>query len=155
MQAEAMARRQGRVRARIVWFENQVLNNINIGMRARIKIACQLLRDQTVINISKPVRKEHGRDRRGRFKVRVTERSRPGEFPRADTTRLMKDIFWQLDEDGMGGIVGTTLDYGVILETRMNRSFLRRTFNEMGLSLRTILLAGRGGGRSSDFPGQE
>ena len=79
-------------------------------------------------------------------------RSRPGEFPRADTTRLMKDIYYETSTDGMTAIVGTTLDYGLLLETVMNRSFLRRTLTEMEGTVRTILTSGRGGGPRAQFP---
>ena len=68
-------------------------------------------------------------------------RSKPGEFPKADTTRLMKDIFWRM-ESKTSAIVGTTLDYGLFLETRMDRSFLRRTYREQLPVIRKILLSG-------------
>lgn len=148
-QVAALQRRQARFGQRIEWFGERVAQNIRIGMQARVGLAAQLVRDKVVINISRPVTKVRGGD--GRIRVDPTSRSRPGEYPKADTTRLMKDIFWQ--RDGMGAIVGTTLDYGLILETRMNRSFLRRTYTEMIPVIRQILIQGRGGG--TQFRGQE
>ena len=37
------------------------------------------------------------------------------------------------------GFVGTTLDYGLILETQMGRSFLVRTLNENKALIRKVL----------------
>ena len=151
IRAAARARRQGRIDIRVRWFDQQVSRNINIGIASRIKIAAQLLRDQVVVNIGDPVRKYKG-PRSGRIQVDPLSRSRPGEFPKADTTRLMKDIFWQMDGH-LSAMVGTTLDYGLILETE--RSFLRRTLNEMYGVIRNILVHGRGGGQALTMPGQE
>jgi hypothetical protein len=116
-----------------------------MSVEARLRLAAQLLRDKVVVNLSVPVVKERRRGAGGRFaRVRVTQRSRPGEFPRADTTRLMKDIYYEMQGREMA-IVGTTLDYGLILETRMDRAFLRRTLLEMQTDLTRILTAGLGG----------
>ena len=56
----------------------------------------------------------------------------------------MKDIFFAQSSSPLVYQVGTTLDYGLILETRMNRSFILRTFNEERNNIRTILTQGRG-----------
>lgn len=164
-QARGLARRRARVQARVEWFGEKVRNNIRIGMGTRIRLAAQLLRDKTVVNISRPVTKIRGGGKRrgagGRFvkgrKTRVdpASRSKPGEFPKADTTRLLKDIFFDVNTKTLRAIVGTTLDYGLWLETRMNRSFLRRTLREMHPKLTRILTQGRGGGRQLVLPGQE
>lgn len=160
-QAAALARRQQRFQSRIQWFGDRVSQGIRIGMKARRGIAAQLLRDKVVINISRPVTKIKGvrsRDERGKFtkagrtKVDPTSRSKPGEFPKADTTRLMKDIFFEhVGQDRT--VVGTTLDYGLILETKMNRSFLLRTLREERPMLTRILVHGSGG--TVRFPGEE
>lgn len=152
-QMAGMARRQARIDARFKWFDQRVASNIKIGMTARLRLAAQLLRDQVVVNISRPVYKYRSR-RTGRIVVDPASRSKPGEYPKADTTRLMKDIFYEMRSDATA-IVGTTLDYGLVLETRMNRSFLRRTFRQLLPSLRTVLTAGKGGGQTVDLPGQE
>ncbi len=92
-------------------------------------IATEYLRDKVVKNISVPVTKEVIAGR-----TRVTERSKPGEFPRADAPHLYKTIFKHVVKTGRGveGYIGTTLDYGAILETseRLRRSFIRRTVVE-------------------------
>ncbi len=147
----ARSRRMVRFNTRLQWFGQRVIGNINIGMEARLRATAQLLRDKVVINISIPVVKEKSR-RTGR--IVVTERSRPGEFPRADTTRLMKDIFWEVRPEEHSARVGTTLDYGLWLEIRMHRSFLRRTLNEIGDQL-GVILASPGGGPAGQLPGQD
>ena len=102
-------------------------------MEQRLAFAAQYLRDKVVFNISLPVGRSGG----------VTARSLPGQFPRADTTRLMKDVFFSRASRMMYR-VGITLDYGVFLELRMNRSFLVRTIEEERGRLRQIL-TGRAG----------
>ena len=141
----ARQRRIARWNARVQWFGQRVMGNIRIGMLQRLKVSGQLLRDKVVINISIPVVKD--------AKGNVIERSLRGEFPRAETTRLMKDIFWEVSDDGQSGRVGTTLDYGLYLELLMDRSFLRRTlFEEAGRI--GLILASPGGGPAGPLPGQ-
>lgn len=147
----ARQRRMVRFNTRLEWFGARVMNNVNIGMVARLKASAQLLRDKVVINISIPVVKVKS-PRTGR--IIVTERSKPGEFPRADTTRLMKDIFWEVDERAHTGRVGTTLDYGLYLELYMNRSFLRRTLNEIAPQI-GLIIGSAGGGPAGPLPGQD
>ena len=141
-QQAGFSARQARVQTRIEWFGREVARNTNITMMGRVKLASQLTRDKTVANLSRPVTKSKG-PRSGR--IVVTERSVEGEFPRADTTRLMKDIFFDVDvtPSGPRGIIGTTLDYGLILETRMNRSFLQRTLEEVRPIIALMLTSGR------------
>lgn len=141
-------RRRSKITARMRWFDQRMLSNIRFGMRARIKFAAQLLRDEVVYNVSQPVFKYKGKS--GRVQVDPSSRSRPGQFPKADTTRLMKDVFWQMDGD-LSAQVGTTLDYGLLLETRMDRSFLRRTLHETHAQIRRILVTDQRG----PLPGQE
>jgi len=123
---------------KIEWFIEQVSSTVKIAMKQRVAIATHLLKDRVVRNISTPVVKSIG-PRGGRV---VTGRSLPGEFPHAETTQLMKTIFEEVREVSPGayeGYVGTPLDYGLILETRMNRSFLVRTLYESADSIRSIL----------------
>jgi hypothetical protein len=125
----------------IQWHGDVVDKQVKREMNARVKLAALMLRDATVKNISKPVTKLVTRTARSSFRrVRVdpNSRSKPGEFPRADTTRLMKDIFWR-SVAPMEAIVGTTLDYGLWLEIRLDRSFLRRTFKEQQNMVRRVL----------------
>lgn len=117
----AYRNRLARVSGRIQWFDRQVMNGLRITMSGRLDMTAQLLRDKIVANIALPVEKDGD--------GRVTRRSVRGEFPRAETTRLMKDIFW--DKRGpLTRIVGTSLDYGLWLEVSLDRSFLRRTLHE-------------------------
>lgn len=145
-QIAALTRRRERFNVRLQWFGDRVASGVRIGMQARLRIAAQMLRDKVVINLSTPVRKYKSR---GRTRVDRASRSKPGEFPRADTTRLMKDIYFETGEGR--AIVGTTLDYGLVLEVARNRSFLRRTMDEMAADLTRILTSGTPG--TAHFPG--
>jgi len=123
---------------RIEWFIKEVVQVVAMAMKERVTMATQLLKDRVVRNISKAVVKGVG-SRGGRV---VGGRSGPGEFPRADTTLLMTSIFSDVREDESGvfdGYVGTPLNYGLILETKMNRSFLKRTLNESLNDVQRIL----------------
>ncbi len=136
----ARSRRAGarlRGEAKIDWFINNVSNKVNLTMEKRVGLATELVKSQTVKNISRPVTKAAG-PRGGRV---ILNRSKPGEFPKADTTQLMKSIFARIEKrKGVtDGFVGTPLDYGLILETKMNRSFLRRTLLEEQHRVKKIL----------------
>lgn len=133
--AEVLAARERRVGAAgaggVRWelFLDEVIDRVQMSVEQRVRTATEHLRKTIVDNISTPVTKALG-PRSGR--VVVTERSKPGEFPRADTTLLMKTIFDDVEfvDGGWEGRVGTPLDYGVFLELKMDRSFLVRTLNE-------------------------
>jgi len=109
---------------------DRLVANTKLTVAQRIKIAGQLLRDGVVVNLSRPVRKYRSK-RTGKMVVDPKSRSVRGEFPRADTTRLLKDIYHLFRSEELASYVGTRLLYGKILETRMDRSFLRRTLNEL------------------------
>lgn len=130
--------------ARIIWYGEELKNKLNVSARRRITLAANLLRDRVVINLGRPVRKIKGK--RGGTIVDPNSRSKPGEFPRADTTRLMKDIFARVETTARGysGQVGTTLNYGLIHETQTGRSFLVRTLNEVQAGLLRIMRPGNG-----------
>jgi hypothetical protein len=146
-----------RIETRIQSFIDKKLKQVNLTMAQRIKVATQFLRDAVAVNLSRPVRKSRtaGRSATGQFTqatrtvVDPASRSKRGEFPRADTTRLMKDIFTSISPDGLEGKVGTTLLYGLVLETKLDRSFLRRTMNERRSQIISILLHGE-----NPLPGQ-
>lgn len=137
----------------IKWFGPKVIRQIRTGMGRRLALVAADLRGKVVRNLSVPVKKIRRRITRGPNKGKIrtvvdpTSRSKPGEFPRADTTRLMKDIFWTVGNSAqkrnasaasgrvgtsapLRATVGTTLKYGLILETKLDRSFLRRTFRQ-------------------------
>ena len=72
----------------------------------------------------------------------MTGRSKPGEFPHAETTQLLKTIFGEVRQTARGvwdGFIGTPLSYGLILEIKMNRSFLVRSLNEERGNIKRIL----------------
>ncbi len=101
-------------------------------------MATELVHAKVVRNISRPVTKGIG----PRGGLRITGRSKPGEYPKADTTQLMKTIFKHFQEDKPGveaGYIGTPLDYGFILEYKLDRSFLRRTLREENDKVTRIL----------------
>jgi hypothetical protein len=111
------------------WFLREVSDKIKFTLLDRTKIITSHVMSKVVKNLSTPVVKGTG-PMGGRV---VVNRSKPGEFPRAETTQLMKTIFSDVVEfvDGScEGYIGTPLDYGVILELKMNRSFLVRTLDE-------------------------
>lgn len=129
--ANAYARRVGRADAdlaRFQWFIREVSDKVSMTMEQRVRMATDYLLSKVVKNISVPVVKLVISK-----KTRVTERSKPGEFPRADTTQLLKTTFSdvkKLTPAVTEGYVGTPLDYGLILETKLNRKFLTRTLQE-------------------------
>lgn len=132
------AQTAGRRATRIEWFIKEVSETIEMTMKQRVTTATDLVKNKVIKNISTPVVKGRG-PVSGR--VVVLERSDPGEFPRADTTRLMKSIF-SVVEDTMSGPLGhvaTDLDYGFILETQMDRPFLTRTLREEKSKVTRIL----------------
>ena len=128
--------RSGRTEARIEWFINDVQNRVDLTLEQRVEVAMQYLWTTVVKNISIPVVKEVIGNR-----TRVTERSKPGEFPRSDTTHLREDIASEVVKTvkGFEGYIITPLDYGLILETRLDRRFLRRTLEEEIPQLERIL----------------
>lgn len=133
---EARARRAGQASAnvaRIEWFIEEVSNKIAMTAEQRVRLATDYLRDKIVKNISRPVTKTRVTGAGGKGYTRISDRSKPGEFPKADTTLLMKTIFSVHEKNAEGvydGMVGTPLDYGLHLELKMNRSFLIRTLHE-------------------------
>lgn len=148
---EAYLRRATRAverEAKIEWMIENVLKTVRRSLKTRIKLAVEFVRERTVRNLSVPVAKEitsFTKNGTNYSQVTVTERSSPGEFPRADTTMLMKTIFSdvrEISESRYEGYVGTPLDYGLILETNksLRRSFLTRTLKEENLRIRSILI---------------
>jgi hypothetical protein len=129
-------------RVRVNLTVNKVVQNTRLTVAQRVKIAGQVLRDAVVINLSRPVRKFRG-PKSKRIQVDPKSRSKPGEFPRADTTMLMKSIYHKHIPEQVVSRIGTPLGYGVVLEARMNRSFLRRTLREMRRDILLIVRRGQ------------
>jgi len=120
--------RAGQTEVEIQSFVEEVSKRVNMTLRQRVTTVAAFLQGQVVKGISVPVTKEVvGR------RTRVTERSKPGEYPRADTTQLMKSIFWDVTEDVPGvilGHVGTPVWYSLPLELMMERQFMTRALEE-------------------------
>ena len=133
-----------RLDVKVTMFIERTLQRKTFTIAQRVRIATQFLQDRVRVNLSRPVRKV--KNKVGRIKVDPNSRSQRGEFPRADTTRLLKDIFISMSEDKLTGRVGTTLMYGLVLETRMDRSFLRRSLSELRDQILLILQGGSVGG---------
>lgn len=124
--------------ARTEWFIKEVSDTVDLTMKKRVRIATEFVKNKVIKNISRPVTKTIVGGR-----VVVTDRSKPGEFPKADTTQLMKTIFTDfktVSKHIHDGYVGTPLDYGLILEMKLDRSFLIRTFNEERSNINRLLL---------------
>jgi hypothetical protein len=141
-------------RVQIKDYSKQVLANVQLTLKQRVLLATEHLTNRVTENINRPVTKtpmtrKHdtsvswmGKPTKnggpiGSQYTLVTDRSKPGEFPKADTTQLKKttgDMHDVIEEsEGVfSGFVGTNLDYGLILETnpRLDRSFLVRTLKE-------------------------
>lgn len=123
--------------ARFEWFLEKVVDKVKMTMEERVRLATHYIKDKVVENLKTPVVKGKG-PRGGRV---ITGRSKSGEFPHAETTQLMKSIFdeYRVSSSGFEGFVGTPLDYGIILEVRMNRRFLSRTLFEHSLIVKRML----------------
>lgn len=136
--AEAAANRSVRIR----WFINELQTRINTTLRDRMRLAVRFLADRIVVNISKPVVKEISKSGR-RQRTVVTERSKRGEFPRADTTQLLKTLIQDVrnEEGSVVGYVGSPMGYAIPLELILERQFLTRTMNEEAATIREILTA--------------
>lgn len=128
--------RAGRSSERTEWFIKEVSARMDLTVKQRVMIATEFVKNKVVKNISIPVTKGLG--------GQVIERSKPGEFPRADTTLLMKTIFTDIRRAGNGiwdGFIGSPLDYSLSLELQMKRQHLSRTLNEERSRIRRILTA--------------
>lgn len=129
--------RAGRTSVEVQSFVDEVSKRIDLTLKQRMTIAVAFLQDQIVKNISVPVTKVVIGG-----KTVVTERSKRGEYPRADTTQLMKTIFWDVRESSPGritGHVGTPVWYSLPLELMMQRQFMTRTLDEQRTNIVKIL----------------
>ncbi len=122
------------VSVRIEWFGKSVIRTIESEMTRRIGRVIVIVQRAVVTNISIPVHILIG-PRGGR----IVFRSKPGEFPRADTTDLMRSIFTH--QSRMTGYIATPQIYGKYLEKDLDRSFLVRTLHEERPTIRRILTA--------------
>jgi len=142
-----MAAPIAKTKAIVNWHGAIVLRSLTLNMRQRLILAGQLLQDQVVRNISVPVVKAASK---------VIQRSKPGEYPRSDTSLLRKNIFLTFIPEAAESRVGTTSDYGIILEmsSRLDRGYLVRTLREKEVDINRLLTApmklqGGPGGRAA------
>ncbi len=141
--AVAAARgRRGGADVQFRWRIDQVVNTVNLSMEKRVKLATAIIFDRIQKNINVPVVKSAG--------GRVVERSKPGEYPRVETSQLKKTLLTDVEQTSPGvwwGFIGTPLDYGLFLESDKiaprikGRSYLVRTLNEERELVKTILTA--------------
>lgn len=153
MSAATEAAMGRRANVKISWRIPEVTNVIAMAMRDRVRVATMHLLNRVTQNISRPVTKTPtmriatrtvgGVTReKGSQYTKVTDRSVAGEFPKADTTLLLTSLMTDVQETMPGcwdGFVGTPLDYGLMLELRMERQFLTRTLREEAPILASIL----------------
>ncbi len=129
------ARRVAAAEARQVRWESKVkpfLDTVRMTMQQRVKIATEHLKTRVMLNISRPVTKVVSKIT-GRIVVK--DRSKAGEYPKADTTLMLKSVIsdtWEGYPGVYEGGVGTPLGYGAILETskRLDRRWLSKTLDE-------------------------
>ena len=131
---QRMAAGAGRKVANTEWYINEVCDKVAMTLSKRMKVVTELVRSKTVVNISIAVVKSPT--------GRVIQRSKSGEFPRADTAELMRTLFTHHDstKSRVIGYVGTPMDYAIKLELELNRKFLSRTLFEQFSNIERILL---------------
>ena len=84
-----------------VEWEGAALHQRTVAMlRTRMRRGLEYLRQQVMNNISTP----------------APPRSKEGEYPRADTERLLRSIYIRYDDDGLGGEIATDQPHGWYLE---------------------------------------
>ncbi len=116
---------------KIRWFGPKLKKHVRTEMSKRLDLAAEVVKDQTVRNIS--------------TSFWASGPSAPGEFPHSRQGArkgLLSEIFWDRVKD-LIRIVGTTKIYGFFLEVGTSRMaarpFLRRTLFEMIGRLKKIL----------------
>ena len=120
---------------KIIWYIDQVSDKIAMTMHQRLRLATKYLKSKVAQNISVPVGRGPNRS--------IVRRSKAGEFPRMETTRLMKTLFTVTEKVNKNlsiGYVCTPIEYGVMLELGMGRPFLARTLYAEIPTIRRILL---------------
>lgn len=133
------------------WKVQPLLDTVAMSMKQRVRIAAEYLRNKVVVNISRPVTKTPmirkrttSAGKKGSQYTLVSNRSKPGEFPKADTTLLMKSVFSDVRETEKmiwDGFVGVPIEYGAVLETnnRLDRRYLTKTLAEERATIERIL----------------
>lgn len=144
-QRSGFTARKKRLKSRVEWFEGPAFLKIKTTLAGRVALAGQLVRDDVVVSLSRPVTKfvkktNPKKDKDGqksRTVVKPGSRSKPGQYPKAETTRLMKSITYS--QVGLEARIGTNVDYGLLHETR-DRPFLSRSLKKLRKTIKRILL---------------
>jgi hypothetical protein len=135
----------------VVFSPALVQKQVIAGMVKRFKVLGEHLKNRHIMELSVPVVK--ARKKRRRTTSRGTKgssytyaepdsRSKPGEYPRAETGELRRNTFSEVSLE-IGFIkleVGTSKKYGEMLETKMDRKGLRATLISSMPDIRKILL---------------
>lgn len=133
------------------WNTVKTVTDVMQKVRLPVTKAIDHLREKIRENISidvglgDPIVLEKDRLGRARKTQRVvTERSKPGEFPRRDTGKLWRGIEGEVVEQSGNNFVGYvgvhgSVDYAYKLEYYMNRSFIRRTLEDEMPEIQRIL----------------
>lgn len=98
--------------AKIEWHGTEFLEKFRQAWMKRLYLAAAHVQAKIQSNISRASR-DGGR-------------SKAGEYPKADTGRLRQSIFFEVDTQHMTAVVGTPLEYGLMLEygTRSARTIV-------------------------------
>jgi len=125
---------RGSARATVIFFKwrgREVKRSVEDAIHERIGIATRMVHGHIYRSLSIPVVRTGSR----------VIRSKPFEYPRLDTRKLRNDLFWEYENKFMAAI-GTRIDYGLQLELKMSRSFLRRGLYEKLDDIERILVHG-------------
>lgn len=142
---------KGGAGATVKWNSAAVTQPALQAVIARMKLSGEHLKNAHVMNLSTPVTKIRKKRRRTTSRgakgssytyADPASRSKPGEFPRAETGELRRNTFSDVEIGGpvVTLIVGTSKKYGERLETKMGRLGLRATLlAEIGVIQRIML----------------
>ena len=138
----------GKPRVRLVWHGRAINQEMRQGVVRRLTLAGEFLRSKAAVNLSVPVVKVKRKRTRNTSRgpkgstytwVLPSSRSSPGEYPRAETATLLRDVFYVVNKSKLRMIFATSKKYGMLLEIYFERSFLRRTFAENRKQVKAIL----------------
>lgn len=117
-------------RTKVNWFGSQVTRSLQEQTLLKLGRAGKFVRDKTRANISIDVE---------RLPSGNVIRSKPGEFPRRDTTRLYRTLRHNLYTRTLEVRVESPEPYALTLEQNLDRAFLTRTLREELPAVRTIM----------------
>ena len=135
----------------VVWNSKIAERQVLIGLVKRMKLLGNHLENAHVIKLSTPVVKKRKKRRRSTSRgskgstytyADPSSRSKPGQYPKSETTNLRKSIFSEVEVEPLGVQlkIGTSVKYGERLETKMDRKGLRSTMIGEAPAIRSLLL---------------